>query len=358
MSTGLRSLVESGTKVWLDSVDPDFLRVNIERGATGATSNPIIVADILKTGRYDAELARRAGQGLDDEAIAWQLTDMLVRQAQQQFYPIFQTANCDDGYVSFELDPLIEDPALNLPHDERVRRYIELGREWSSGHANRMIKVPATPGGIAALETLAADGVILNVTLIFTPRQYRQAREAVWRGAQRFLRMRGALSTFKSVYSVFVSRVDVYTEKHVPALSAAAQGQVGIVLAKRMWQDNQQYWAARPTPLRQEIIFASTGTKNPKEDPAKYVAALAGSDIETNPPATNEAVEASGREIRRAVDQMPPAEVLSEIDAKVDLGQLEEVLMREGVAKFADPHKELLKLIGKKRAALAVGAPK
>ena len=181
MSTGLRSLVDSGTKVWLDSIDPDFLRVNIDRGATGATSNPIIVADILKTGRYDADLARLAAQGLDDEAIAWQLTDMLVRQAQEQFYPIFQTANCNDGYVSFELDPLIEDPALNLPHDERVRRYIALGRKWSAGHANRMIKVPATPAGIASLETLAADGIVLNVTLIFTPRQYREAREAVWR---------------------------------------------------------------------------------------------------------------------------------------------------------------------------------
>jgi len=357
MATGLRSLVESGTKVWLDSIDPEFLRVNCERGATGATSNPIIVADILKSGRYDSELARLAEQGLDDEAIAWQLTDMLVRQAQQVFLPVFQSSNCDDGYVSFELDPLIEDPALNLPHEERVRRYIDLGRRWSAGHANRMIKVPATAAGIAALGTLAADGIILNVTLIFTPRQYREAREAVWRGAQQFLQARGALTTFKSVYSVFVSRVDVYTEKHVPQLSAAAQGLVGIVLAKRMWRENQEFWATHRTPLKQEIIFASTGTKNPKDDPAKYVAALAGSDIETNPPATNEAVESGARVFTRAVDQMPPDEVLREIDAQVDMGKLEEVLMREGVAKFADPHKELLKLIGQKRAMLA-GAPK
>ena len=357
MSTGLRSLVESGTKVWLDSIDPDFLRVNLERGATGATSNPIIVADILKSGRYDADLARLAAQGLDDEAIAWQLTDMLVRQAQQMFLPAFQSANCDDGYVSFELDPLIEDPARNLPHSERVRRYIELGRKWSAGHANRMIKVPATPAGIGAVEALAADGITVNVTLIFTPRQCREARESVWRGAQRFQQLRGALSTFKSVYSIFVSRVDVYTEKHVPQLGAAAQGQVGIVLAKRMWRDNQEFWTARRTPLTQEIIFASTGTKNPQDDPAKYVAALAGSDIETNPPATNEAVEKGERVIRRAVDQMPPVEVLAEIDAKVDVAKLEETLMREGVAKFADPHKELLKLIGQKRAALAVGTP-
>jgi transaldolase len=352
MSTGLRSLVEAGTKVWLDSIDPDFLRINLERGATGATSNPIIVADILKSGRYDADLARLASAGMDDDAIAWQLTEMLVRQAQQLFLPVFQQTNCDDGYVSFELDPLIEDLALNLPHDERVRRYITLGRQWSAGQANRMIKVPATPAGIAALETLAADGIVLNVTLIFTVRQYREAREAVWRGAQKFQQMRGALSTFKSVYSVFVSRVDVYTEKHVPELSAAAQGQVGIVLAKRMWKENQDFWGAHRTPLKQEIIFASTGTKKPTDDPAKYVTALAGSDIETNPPATNEAVESSGRVITRAVDQMPSAAVVAEIDAKVDMAKLEAVLMREGVAKFADPHKELLKLIEQKRSTL------
>src|SRR5262249_33982936 len=161
-----------------------------------ATSNPIIVADILKSGRYDSELSQLAEEGLNDEAIAWQLTDMLVRQAQQVSLPVFQSSSCDDGYVSFELDPLIEDPGLNLPHDERAGRYIERGRKWSAGHANRMIKAPAPPAGIAALEPLAADGSILNVTLIFTPRQYREAREAVWRGAQRFLQMRGALSTF------------------------------------------------------------------------------------------------------------------------------------------------------------------
>ena len=88
-----------------------------------------------------------------------------------------------------------------------------------------MIKVPATPAGLDALEELAAAGVTLNVTLIFTMRQYEAARDAIWRGAQR----RKSLDRFKSVYSIFVSRVDVYTEKHVPELSPAAQGQVGIV---------------------------------------------------------------------------------------------------------------------------------
>jgi transaldolase len=117
--------------------------------------------------------------------------------------------------------------------------------------------VPATPAGLDALEELAAAGVTLNVTLIFTMRQYESARDAIWRGAQRC----SSLERFKSLYSIFISRVDVYTEKHVPSLTPAALGLVGIVGVKRIWQANRTFWAERPTPLAQEIIFASTGTK-------------------------------------------------------------------------------------------------
>ena len=98
---------------------------------------------------------------------------------------------------------------------------------------------------------------------------------------------------------------------------------------------------------------ASTGTKKPTDSPDKYVQALAGSDIQTNPPATNDAVQALGRTYTRMVDQLPPKAVLDEIDARIDHAKLEETLMREGTAKFADPHKALLKLIASKRAALA-----
>jgi transaldolase len=101
------------------------------------------------------------------------------------------------------------------------------------------------------------------------------------------------------------------------------------------------------------MIFASTGTKKPEDPPWKYVDALAGSDIQTNPPATNEAVEKSGRKFTRKVDQMPPADVLADIDAKVNIQDLETVLMREGVAKFADPQKALLKLLSDRRRSQA-----
>jgi transaldolase len=349
--TPLQSLVACGTKLWLDSVDPKEVVANRARGATGATSNPIIVADLIKTGRFDEPLTAFIREGLDDETLAWRLTDMLVRQAQEVFLPVWEQTRGDNGYVSFELDPLLEDVNQTLPVKERTARYVTLGKQWSQGH--RMIKVPATPAGLGALEDLAAAGVTLNVTLIFSERQYEAARDAIWKGAQR----RPSLAGFKSVYSIFVSRLDVYTEKHAANLSPAAQGQVGIVNAKRIWKLNRDFWADKKLPLKQEMIFASTGTKKPEDPPWKYVAAFAGSDIETNPPATNEKVQMSGRTFTRAIDQLPPPEVLAEIDAKVDMAKLEATLMEEGLKKFADPQKALLALIATKRAALQpVGA--
>ena len=349
MLNPISSLLATGTKLWLDSIDPDLVRSNRATGATGATSNPIIVADLLATGRFDADIERFVRQGLDDNQIAWQMTDQLVRDAQEVFLPVWEQTGGNDGYVSFEVDPLLEDPGLNMAHGKRVSEYVRLGREWSAGHRNRMIKVPATPAGLDALEELVAAGVTVNVTLIFTSRQCRQAREAVWRGAQR----RDNLNRFKSVYSIFVSRLDVYTEKTVPQLSPATQGMVGILNAKRIWAENQQYWAQRSTPLRQEIVFASTGTKKPSDVPWKYVEAFAGSDIQTNPPATNEAVARGDCAFTRQVDQLPSATVIEEIDRLVGMEKLETTLMAEGIAKFANPQKALLAMVAKKREAVA-----
>jgi len=347
----LQSLIATGTKLWLDSIEPQLVRKNRALGATGATSNPIIVSGILESGSQDDAMTALMEGGGNDESVAWAMTDKLVSAAQSVLLPVGEQTRGNNGYVSFELDPLLEDLQLapkSIP--ERTRRYVELGKKWAAGHKNRMIKVPATPAGLGAIEDLAAAGITLNVTLIFSERQYKIARDNVWRGAQRRKNGTGA---FKSVYSIFVSRVDVYTEKYVPTLSPAAQGMVGIVNAKRLWQLNQQFWKDKNLPLQQEIIFASTGTKKPTDPPDKYVEALAGSDIQTNPPATNDAVEKLNKTYTRTVDQMPPKAVLDEIDAKVDQQKMEDKLMEEGAAKFADPHKALLKLIDQKRSQLA-----
>ncbi len=348
MAAPLESLLATGTKLWLDSIDLDLVRANRAIGATGATSNPIIVADLLASGRFDDRIEELVRQGVDDDGIAWQMVDLLVHDAQDIFLPVWEETGGNDGYVSFEVDPLLEDPEADVAHEDRVSQYVALGRQWSVGQQNRMIKVPATPAGLDALEDLVAAGVTVNTTLVFSARQYRAAREAVWRGARR----RKRLDDFKSVYSIFVSRQDVYTEKAVPELSAAAQGMVGILNAKRIWAENRQFWAERPTPLDQEIVFASTGTKKPDDPPWKYVEAFAGSDIQTNPPATNDAVAASGLTFTRQVDRLPPAEVVAEIDRLLDMEKLETTLMSEGIEKFAKPQKALLALVAEKRLAV------
>jgi transaldolase len=279
--TPLQSLVATGTKLWIDSVDPDEIARNRALGATGATSNPIIIADLIKTGRFDDELRTFAEHGLDNECIAWAMTDKLVKDAQAVFASVWRETDGDDGWVSFELDPLIEDPDRHLTAADKAKRYVELGRKWGPGadNANRMIKVPATDGGLLALEELVAAGLCVNVTLIFSERQYFAARDACWKGIKRL----ADKSKVKTVYSIFVSRVDVYTKAALPDLSPAAQGQVGIVNAKHIWQLNRDFWADKGLALKQEMVFASTGTKDKSDRPWKYVEAFAGSDIGDQP---------------------------------------------------------------------------
>ncbi|MCA9118272.1 MAG: transaldolase, partial [Planctomycetaceae bacterium] len=168
MTTPLESLVASGTKLWLDSVDPDFVKQSRSVGATGATSNPVIISGLINSGRFDDELQELSSQHTDDGDVAWQLTDRLVQRAQEVFADVWEETGGNNGYVSFELDPLLEAEDCPLSTAERTARYIELGKQWAEGHSNRMIKVPATPAGLAALEELAASGVTLNVTLIFS----------------------------------------------------------------------------------------------------------------------------------------------------------------------------------------------
>lgn len=347
-NSSIASLVASGTNLYLDSIDPELVKLNLEWGAVGATSNPIIIAGLIETGRFDESLAELIASGSDDSDIAWALTDQLVRDAQTAFLPTWKRTHGNAGWVSFELDPLIEDVELNLPHAERVERYIALGKKWSAGHQNRMIKVPATPAGLDALSALSAAGITLNVTLVFTMEQYRTARTNVWEGAQK----RANLDDFKSVYSIFVSRVDQYSAKHLPNLSAAAQGQLGIVNAKQIWLDNQEFWRTHTTRLKQEIIFASTGTKDPKDPKEKYVAALAGSDIQTNPPETNAAIAAGNFRFDRQVDKLPDSAIVAELNSATNLQHLHDTLMAEGLAKFAAPQKQLIATIGRKRKEL------
>lgn len=340
MSSSLKSLIASGTKLWLDSIDPVAIKAALKDGATGATSNPIIVADILQNGDYEAEIKALKGKGMDAEAIAWHMTDKLVNDAEGMFYDadILADTGGNDGFVSFELDPLLEDGRCTLSRQDKIKRYTELAIKWGEERFNRLIKVPATEEGIAALAPMVAAGINVNVTLIFSERQLEAARQKVWEGAQQLEH----LSTFKSVYSIFVSRLDAYADKHLPELSAEAKDLVGIYNAKKLWLNNKKFWQENNTPLDQEIVFASTGTKRPDDEPWKYVAALAGSDIQTNPPATNAKTAASGLTFHGKIEEPVPEAIAEELEAKVDWHKMESVLMAEGLKKFSEPQHKLI----------------
>src|SRR5258708_38215771 len=105
----LQSLIATGTKVWVDGVEPNDVKKNRAAGATGATSNPIIISDIIKAGAFNDRISELAEQGLSDDDIAWRLDDELVKSAQGVFLPVWEQTKGNDGYVSFELDPLLED---------------------------------------------------------------------------------------------------------------------------------------------------------------------------------------------------------------------------------------------------------
>ena len=213
-----------------------------------------------------------------------------------------------------------------------------------------MIKVPATPGGLAALEELSAGGVTLNVTLIFSDRQYDAAREAIWRGAQRR----------KSLESVQVG-LQHFRQPH-RRLHEAARAAVVAAGAGSRWGSSTSSGSGRRIRRTGETRSCRSSRKSSlpaparktrKSPPTSTSPRLAGSDIQTNPPATNAAIQEMKEKVVHAHGRsMPPADVLAEIDREVDFAKMEEVLMDEGLKKFADPQKALLKLIGEKREDL------
>ena len=275
----------------------------------------------------------------------------LVRQAQKVFEPVWQSTKGDDGYVSFELDPLLEDPAVNMPVEERTKQYIDLGKKWAAGHTNRMIKVPATPGGLGRRSrTWLPPGITLNVTLIFSPRQYTTARDAVVArrpAARRSAERRSSRSTASS--SAGSTSTPSSTCR---SCRRRPRGMVGIVNAKRIWQMNQRFWADKKLPLKQEMIFASTGTKKPEDPPgntSKPSPAPTSRPIRRRPTTTSKraAGPSPARSTRCRRQRSWPRS-----NGRSTCKKMEDTLMYEGIKKFADPQKALLALIADKRKSL------
>jgi transaldolase len=345
--SALNQLARTGTKIYLDSIAPLLVHRYIDEGAEGATSNPSIIAELVASGDYNDVLADLLEQSPEEREVAWSFANFLAAEAEQEFMTIWENSEYNQGWVSFEVDPMIESDDYDMTIDERVEAYVEQAmRAREAGSPNRMIKIPATQAGLLALTPLAEAGIPLNVTLLFTPHQYEMARAAIAEGLERNSNSRD----FKSVYSVFVSRVEQYAKVHMPYLSTEATSRLPIANAKQIWLMNQNFWGKNPMRLDQEIVFASTGTKNPSDPKWKYVAALAGSDIQTIPPNTLAAIEEASPSFRRKIEEPEDDEIIEEIERTLDLSHMHKTLVREGMEKFIQAQLDLEAMIAKLRS--------
>ncbi|MDP6959732.1 MAG: transaldolase, partial [Planctomycetota bacterium] len=293
-----------------------------------------------------------------------------IQSAADVLLPVYKKTNGVDGYVSFEVSPHLANDTEGTVEEAR-RLHAVIARD------NVMIKVPATPAGIPAIETLIADGINLNVTLLFSLDAYEETIQAYYSGLEKFVAQGGDPSTVASVASFFLSRIDtVIDEKVEEALDATSDkstrgklknllGKSAIASAKLAYSRYKELTAtdrwkalaekgARP----QRLLWASTSTKNPKYPTTLYVDTLIGPDtVNTIPASTFDAFRREGTAALTLTNEMD--------QAKEDLKNLEEVgislkeatdfLLEQGVSKFADPFDKLLGSVEKKRQAFLEG---
>jgi len=351
-----KRLSSAGQSIWLDNITRDLLLTGtLERyirdlSVTGLTSNPTIFDKALRHGSsYDASLRARARSGVSHEELFFGLALEDITRAADLFRPIHERTAGVDGWVSLEVSPLLASDAkstLAQAKDLHAR----------ANRPNLFIKIPGTPDGLAAIEESIFAGIPINVTLLFSAKQYEAAAEAWLRGVERRIQA-GLNPSVASVASLFVSRWDVAVAgKVAPALDnrlgiAVAQEAHGVyskLLESARWRRVLNA-GARP----QRLLFASTGTKDPKLSDVLYVQNLiAPLTVNTMPEATLLAFAAHGEVDRTlSAEGGESAEVLIEFTrGGVDLEALAKRLQEEGAAAFVNSWKDLLEVIDSKAA--------
>lgn len=351
----LAALYEAGVSVWLD----DLSRSLIESGklkeltetdsVTGVTTNPSIFQAALSKGtEYDAQVGELKARGAGvDETIRTVTTDD-VRAACDVLAPIFESTGGVDGRVSIEVDP-------RLAHDTdgTVAQAIELHRIVD--RPNVLIKIPATLAGLPAITRVIAEGISVNVTLIFSVERHRQVMDAYLDGIEAAAAAGKDVSGIYSVASFFVSRVDTEIDKRLEAIGTdaalALRGKAGLANARLAYAAYEEiFGAARFAAIEganvQRPLWASTGVKNPDYPDTLYVAGLiAPNTVNTMPSATMAAFADHGEVVDgtilgRAEDS---AQVFGDLQgAGVDVANVFEQLETEGVEKFEQAWQQLL----------------
>jgi transaldolase/glucose-6-phosphate isomerase len=366
----LVALRNIGQSVWYDNLSRDVLKTGelkslIDAGVLGLTSNPAIFKkSIADSSDYDDAIKVLKSKGVTDaDTVTETLMVEDVANAADLLLPIYKETNGVDGCASIEVSPFLADDTQGT---------IASGKKlWAAlNRPNIMIKVPATPAGIPAITALLAEGINVNVTLIFSCEVYETVMDAYLSGVEQCLAKGGNVSKLASVASFFVSRVDSISESTLGALLKDGKitqadfdryfGNVGIANSKLAYKAYENKFSSpRFAALKQKgaivqrPLWASTGTKNPKFSPVMYVEALAGKDtVNTMPPATLTALMQNAT-IRNALSS-GYEESKSLIDSLsglgVNFGKLLVDLQTQGVKLFADAYTDLLKAVTDKVA--------
>jgi transaldolase len=357
MSERLKALSDAGVSIWLD----DLSRERIETGnladlvkhksVVGVTTNPTIFASAISEGeRYDDEVRALVSDGADVDKVVFELTTGDVRNACDVLQPTYAATDGVDGRVSIEVAP-----TLAFDTDATLASAREL---WSAvDRDNLFVKIPATTEGAPAITDALAEGISVNVTLIFGLGRYAGVMDAYLSGLEKALAAGQDLSRIHSVASFFVSRVDTEIDKRLEAIGSeealALRGKAGVANARLAYRDYEKFfegdrWArlAEAGANTQRPLWASTGVKNPDYSDTMYVTELVVvNTVNTMPEKTLEAVADHG-EIRgdQVTDHYDDAErVMDQLKAVgIDYDDVIETLEQEGVDKFAKSWQELL----------------
>ncbi len=364
--TRLQDLAASGQSIWIDYIRRSFTRNGdlqrlIDDGVAGVTSNPAIFEKAIgASSDYDDDLAALVQSGASIDTIYEDLALKDIAEAADLFLPIFERTHGYDGFVSIEVSP-------SLAHDTEGT-IAEAQRLWNTlKRPNIMIKVPATPAGVPAIEELIADGINVNVTLIFSTAQYEPVAMAYITGLERRAAGGARVDRVASVASFFVSRVDSAVDKELAAKGRAdLQGKAAIANAmvaydrfRALFSGPRWEKLAGAGARVQRPLWASTGTKNPAYSDVLYVDTLVARDtVNTLPPATLDAYQDHGATAPSLVDGIEGAKAtiteLSSLGIDVDVA-VASTLQVDGVKLFADAFDALSASIATKRMRLLAG---
>jgi transaldolase len=347
MTGALAALTDAGVSIWLDDLSRDRLTSGsladlvAHDHVVGVTTNPTIFARAITSGHaYDAQLRGLAARGVQAGEALRALTTHDVRQACDVLRPVYDTTSGVDGRVSIEVDP-------RLAHDTEATIAEAQALWWTVDRPNLFIKIPGARHGLPAITACLAEGISVNVTLIFSLRRYEEVMNAFLDGMEQAHRAGHELSTIASVASFFVSRVDTAIDAQLDAMdnpeAAELRGRAAIANARLAYQHYERVFSSsRWAPLHaagarpQRPLWASTGVKDPRYPDTRYVTDLvAPGVVNTMPEATLRAVADHGRISADSIHHHGAQLVLDRLHALgIDYDAVVHALAVDGLAAF------------------------